>query len=259
MTRRNNKRRLVLYCLAASLGVALLIGCGLINKAPVIQSIEAERDWVDVSSSINIECLASDPDGDEISYQWSATGGTISGVGPSITWTAPGSPGIHTVAVVVGDGRGGEIAASIDLEVRINSPPVIERLSADAISVRTGDSITIECFASDPDGDGLSYLWSGDEGSISDEGSVVVWAAPDYPGSTTVMVTVSDGRGGEATAELQVDVRANEPPAIEELIPERTSVKPGESVAIECFASDPESDELSYYWSGSGGVSEIYT
>jgi len=220
----------------------------------VVQSVESQRDWVDVFNSIAIDCLAYDPDGDELNYQWSSNGGAISGEGSSITWTAPDNTGSYTTTVVVSDGRGGEATASLAVDVRLNRPPVIGRLSAESTLVRAGASITIECLAFDPDGDELDYRWSEGSGAISGEGSSVVWTAANKPGGSNVIVTVSDGRGGEVSAALSIRVQANEPPVIEGLSAGLSSVRAGASITIECLASDPEGDELSYQWSASGGI-----
>ena len=72
--------------------------------------------------------------------------------------------------------------------------------------MRQGKVSTIECVASDPDGDELSYLWSATQGSISGQGSTVTWTAPNTCGDYTVAVTVEDGRGGKVSEELEIRV-----------------------------------------------------
>lgn len=57
------------------------------------------------------------PDGDEVSFAWAATDGTVIGEGARAKWTAPGRPGDFAVIVTVTDGRGGEAVASVYLEV----------------------------------------------------------------------------------------------------------------------------------------------
>ncbi len=253
---RVKRQRIALCWLTLSLVAVLSVGCGLINKPPVIHGITAERDWVDTSNSVTIEAIASDPDGDELSYQWSANAGTISGAGSIVTWTAPDNPGDYTVALAVGDGRGGEATASLTLDVRLNNLPVIEDLIAGSLSLRAGDSVTIECLASDPDGDELSYHWSANASTISGAGSIVTWTAPGAlaPVGGTVSVTVSDGRGGEITSEIYITIQPNELPVIEDLRAAVHSVRSGEEIAIECIASDPDGDELSYRWISNGGT-----
>jgi PKD repeat protein len=64
----------------------------------------------------------------------------------------------------------------------------------------------IQCTASDPDEGKLSYAWSANGGNISGEGSAATWVAPNAFGTYTITVTVSDGRGGEATETIEIVV-----------------------------------------------------
>ena len=65
---------------------------------------------------------------------------------------------------------------------------------------------TIVCVASDPDGDELSYIWSVNGGSISGEGSVATWVAPNAYGTYTITVTVTDAKGGQAIKTIDIVV-----------------------------------------------------
>ncbi|MBM2841049.1 MAG: hypothetical protein HW412_1577, partial [Bacteroidetes bacterium] len=56
--------------------------------------------------------------GDTLSYNWSATGGLITGNGPTATWAAPSVAGNHFVFCRVEDGRGGSSIDSVGIEVR---------------------------------------------------------------------------------------------------------------------------------------------
>jgi hypothetical protein len=64
----------------------------------------------------NIECVASNTSG-ELVYEWSCTGGDISGEGPIIIWTAPNLAGTDTVTVKVFDTLGNWVRRSVSLEV----------------------------------------------------------------------------------------------------------------------------------------------
>jgi len=180
-------------------------GCTTPNQTPVIFSLTASAGRVSPSGSCQVKCVASDPDGDKLNYTWSASG-EISGQGPTITWTAPVAPGEYTIMVKVTDGRGGEAAAELTIGVAVNHSPVIDSLTAERQKVRKAMTSTIECTASDPDGDELSYTWSTSEGSISGEGSVVTWVAPNTFGTYTITVTVTDGRGSQATQSIEIVV-----------------------------------------------------
>jgi len=74
------------------------------NYAPIITSLVADSDTLQANESMTITCFASDPDGDALSHDWSSPdGGTISGSGSTITWTAPGTAGSYPVNCTVSD------------------------------------------------------------------------------------------------------------------------------------------------------------
>jgi len=93
------------------------------NQPPVITSLTRDgklpdeenriRQWV----TVTIQCTAQDPDGDNLSYLWRATGGKITGEGNTVGWTSPGVNGDYTVTVMVIDGRGGRAEASMTFKV----------------------------------------------------------------------------------------------------------------------------------------------
>jgi len=184
----------------------LIGGCAPANQPPVISSFTADEEQVSPSGNCLVRCIVSDPDGDELSYIWSADGGNISGEGAEVTWVAPEEVGAYTITVKVTDGRGGEATAQLTIDVVVNHPPVIESLTAEPSPVRQGKTSTIECVASDLDEDELSYLWSADRGNIPGQDSTVTWTAPNACGTYIITVTVADGRGGEVSEELEVEV-----------------------------------------------------
>ena len=87
-----------------------------VNHPPVIDSLTTEQ-RVGKATTSTIVCIASDPDGDELRYIWSASGGNISGEGPVATWVAPNAYGTYTVTVFVTDGRGGQAIKTIYMVV----------------------------------------------------------------------------------------------------------------------------------------------
>jgi hypothetical protein len=183
------------------------------NQLPVIESITAEKE-VTTSAETEIVAKASDADGDALTYQWSADGGTITGEGSTIIWTAPATSGNYTIEVTVSDGKGGKVSEStaIDTIDKPNYPPVISGLTIDGAppmnenTARQWVTKTIHCNAEDPDGDQLSYLWRATGGKITGEGSTVGWTSPGVNGEYTLTVVVSDGRDGKAEESITFKV-----------------------------------------------------
>jgi hypothetical protein len=168
--------------------------------------LRASEGWVIPSGNCTVTCEASDPDKDNLSYKWSATGGNITGEGHIITWTAPEGVGNYNITVVVTDEMGGVSTTSLSMEVAVNHPPVIESVKTQYPQLKPTHSTTIECVASDPDGDELSYTWSASAGRISAVGCTATWGAPDCYGTYNIAVVVKDGRGGEASQTVQFKV-----------------------------------------------------
>jgi parallel beta-helix repeat protein len=75
------------------------------NQAPVITSITPDPPEVGTGRSSTITIIASDPDGDTLSYSYIPTDGEISGSGSVVTWTAPPIAGTYRVDVTVSDGE----------------------------------------------------------------------------------------------------------------------------------------------------------
>jgi len=136
-----------------------------------------------------------------------------------------------------------------------NHQPVITSLEAEADWATTSGSYQVTCNASDSDGDKLSYNWSTSTGNISGTGASVNWTAPPFEGSynATVMVTVTDGHGGEVMESVTIRVRPDNPLTINSLIANAAWTSPSGSLQVTCNVSDPEGDNLSYEWTATGG------
>lgn len=177
-----------------------------INQPPVISSLTPAQSQVYPLSIIEIQCVASDPDGDAISYAWSTTGGKFTGTGPTVSWIAPEHYGTYEVTVTVQDDRGNSTIKSITLSVVANRDPQILSLVAAPDTVLPDEQSTITCLASDPDGDALSYSWRATDGNIIGVGATVTWIAPDREGEFTITVIVDDGKGGQNAGDVSVSV-----------------------------------------------------
>jgi len=259
-----SKRRLLIILGIVAVVVVLVIvfDMMLANHRPVITHLETlER--VVPNGKCEIMCIASDRDGDPLNYYWSASGGSISGTGAAVNWTAPDSAGSYNVTVTVTDGRGGEAVQQRTIEVRANRAPTISSLAADADWTLPSGTLQMTCTASDPDGDELTYEWTASAGDISGTGEAVNWTAPQEVGIHNVTVVVKDGHGSSAASLLRISVATEQPPTIEALLVTadhcylRTNVSPywvgqGKQYHIGCVVSNTSS-ELSYEWSRTGG------
>jgi len=88
----------------------------------------------------------------------------------------------------------------------INHPPAISYLTANSDTIEAGHNTIIICYATDQDGDTLTYTWLTTEGTISGSGSMVAWTAPATAGTYTITCSVSDGKGGEDSKSISIQV-----------------------------------------------------
>jgi len=261
-----NKKKLliIIVIVAVVVVVAILLDTMLANHRPVITSLEAEPEIVFASETCQIVCTASDSDGDELSYNWSASGGERNGEGATVTWTAPNSKGSYDVTVVVTDSHGSSVTKSATVTVRTNSSPNIASLATDADWSHPLGILQVNCNATDPDGDELSYEWSASGGNITGTGAAVNWTAPQEIGVYNITVVVSDSYGGSDTRTVPISVAPDEPPIIEQLSITAKHcylkkysggyyVGKEQMYNIECIVAETGM-ELSYEWSCTGGV-----
>ncbi len=146
---------------------------------------------------------SSDPDGDALTFAWDfGDGSTSSQANPQHTYANAGS---FTARLTISDGRGG--SASATATVTVTPPPnrvPVAAASAPA-SANTGQLIVLSSVgSSDPDGDTLQFAWDfGDGASAATPNAEHAYTAP---GQYTATLTVSDGRGGTASATAVVTV-----------------------------------------------------
>ena len=259
-----NKRRLLLVIGIVAVVVVLVVVLDtmLANHRPAIAGLEAPEKVVP-NGKCEIVCIASDRDGDALSYNWSTSGGSISGTGVAVNWTAPEEVGSYNVTVTVTDSRSGEAMDYVTIEVRANTPPTISSLVADADWTLPSGVLQVTCTASDPDGDDLTYEWTTTAGNISGAGEAVNWTAPQEVGAHNVTVVVKDGHGSSAARLLRISVATEEPPTIEALLVTAEhcylktyswgyKVGKEQEYHIECIVSD-NSSVVSYNWSCDDG------
>ena len=88
-----------------------------------------------------------------------------------------------------------------------NIDPQIISIKLSEEDIFTDKIYIVEADVTDADGDNLSYSWSVNGGSISDNTSnPMQWTTPRDPGDYMVILVVNDGKGGQDTKDKSVPV-----------------------------------------------------
>ena len=88
------------------------------NRPPVI-SCAPEHSPINAGERVAIISTASDPDGDPLTYSYSASAGQISGTGPTAQFDSTGlGAGSYNITCTADDGQGGRTSASTKVEVQ---------------------------------------------------------------------------------------------------------------------------------------------
>lgn len=173
------------------------------NEPPAIADLMADADWTLPLGNLQVTCDAEDPDEDDLSYEWTVDGGDILGTGAVVNWSAPQESGVYRITVTVKDGHGSLDTRMLSVIVALEQPTIIEDLvvTADHCYLKTyswgykvgrEQEYYIECLVANTSTE-MSYQWACEDGTISGEGPVITWVAPnEYIETTTVTVTVTD-------------------------------------------------------------------
>jgi len=185
------------------------IGVTPVNDAPAAngQSVSTNED-----TALPITLSGSDVEGDPLTFSVvnGPAHGTLSGSGAQRTYTpAPNYHGPDSFTFKVNDGSADSNTATVQITVNpVNDPPLAVpdsattgRNTAVTIAVRTNDS--------DPDADPLTVtaVTQPLNGSVAITGGTVRYTPKkNFWGTDTFQYTISDGKGGTASAAVTVTV-----------------------------------------------------
>lgn len=172
--------------------------------------MEGSNDLVQASA------MATDAYGHPLSYNWTATGGKITGNGPYARWESSGvGAGTYSLVAHVDDGAGktSSCSASVVVQPKPALTPAMS-CSVDRSAVLAGERPQISANVSDPTGTALSYKWQSNGGQIVGTGSSVQLDTSGLaPGSYAVTGRVENGAGGAADCSVGITVQSPPPAA----------------------------------------------
>jgi hypothetical protein len=232
-----------------------------VNKAPVANA--GPDQTVDENTLVTLNGAAStDPDGDPLTYQWTAPSGiTLNSTTASVTtFTAPevSVNTNYTFTLVVNDGKVNSTADQVVVTVlQVNKAPVAN--AGPDQNVYENTVVTLNGTASyDSDGEALTYQWTAPSGIVlsSTSASVTTFMAPDVVANTsyTFTLTVNDGKVNSTADQVVITIQnAKRNPVAyagpDQIADENTQVTLNGSASY-----DPEGDPLTYLWTEPSGI-----
>ncbi|GAA4373516.1 Ig-like domain-containing protein [Paeniglutamicibacter cryotolerans] len=184
------------------------------NAAPAPEAVTG-RVFAGGRTLLQVPLDGIDPDGDSvslISLGAAPTKGSARIRGGAIEYTASrGASGTDVFTYVVEDRPGARATGTVMVGIAPlstkNNPPVAVN---DSITVRPSRPVSVDVLANDTDPDGdpvalLDDLNSGNGVQAAVKNGRIVITAPPEKGSVSTRYSVSDGRGGKASATLSVE------------------------------------------------------
>ncbi|PZR16619.1 MAG: histidine kinase [Archangium gephyra] len=244
----------------------LVANDGITDSAPVSVSVTVSH--VDVAPTVNagadltvpgrtsvtLTATGADADGDAITYSWAQSSGTpVVLTGATFT-----SPDIKTaedlVFVVTATANGKTATDSVTVRVLADQAPMVN--AGFDVTVPGRAATSLGAFASDPEGDALTYAWAQTSGPMvalmGASSATPTFISPNVPMVTqlTFEVTVT-ANGLTVMDSVTVNVLADEAPSVNAgfdfAVAGRTATSLG------AFASDPEGDAITWSWSQTSG------
>ncbi|VAW29664.1 hypothetical protein MNBD_BACTEROID07-1143 [hydrothermal vent metagenome] len=193
-------------------------GQKVLNYPPRIIALTAKDSVVAATKTVTFYCTAKDRETTQLKYDWNVDGKSYESA-DSLVWKAPADTGTVKVICKVTDAGGLTNADTLTIRVvkRINYPPVIEKIKADDRMLAPASSTSVTCFASDPNGDKITYAWKASEGQIDGAGKTITYVAPAKVADVYLACTVADGESA-VTDSILILVRNPEQGQIGKLV-----------------------------------------
>ena len=225
------------------------------NDAPTITAADQSTSE-DNAIVVDISGWGSDSDGDSLTYSVTscASNITCSISGTDLTLTPDGNHNgaTHSITIEVDDGNSSTASDSFNLEVSAqNDAPVLTTISEQNTNEDTNLVMDLSSYASDTEGDSLTYSVTSCASNISCSvsGSDLTLTPDSNHNGTThnITVQIDDGNSGTDSTSFNLVVNAQNDAPSWSAIPDQT-ITDGESatVSLGTYASDTDGDSLSY-------------
>jgi OmpA family len=171
---------------------------------------EGSEDYVTANVS------ATDANGFPLTYQWTATGGSIDGSGPYVRWNSSGvAAGSYTLTSRVdnGAGKSASCSANVTLLPKPAPPPPTMTCTTDRSTVLAGERAEITANVNDASGTAIRFTWQANGGRVIGSGSIVQFDTSGLdPGIYTVTGRAENELHSACDCTAAVTVQAPPPP-----------------------------------------------
>ena len=203
---------------------------------------------------------SSDPDGETISYSWTAPAGitlqNAETASPSFTAPSVSADTDYAITLTVSDGSDSATDTVTITVQNVNGLPTADAGSDQTVS--EGSTVTLDgSGSSDPDGETISYSWTAPAGITlqNAETASPSFTAPSVSADTdyAITLTVSDG-SDSATDTVTITVQnVNGLPTAD--AGSDQTVSEGSTVTLDgSGSSDPDGETISYSWTAPAGI-----
>ena len=225
------------------------------NNAPTITANDQSTNEDTALTGVDASGWASDADSDILSFSVSSCPANITcsiasdGTNLSLTPAANFNGGTNSVEITVSDGNGGSASDTFNLNVIAqNDAPQWSTISTQTVNYGTPVDINLSSFASDQEGDTLSYSATacGTGLSCDISGSTLTLTASSNAGNTVgVTIQADDGNSGQTSTSFNVDItNTNTAPVLGSIGSQAAPVSTNLSITLS--ASDGEGNALTY-------------
>jgi len=221
------------------------------NAPPVITNPDTVS--AKVGTTTTWTALATDANNDPVTFTFTGQQTWITVSGATLTMNPSATSKNDTVKMLASDGKGGLDTLNLKIAVinpLINYPPVIT--NPDTVSAKIGSTTTWTALATDPNGDAVTFTFTGQQSWITVSGTTLTINPTSTSKNDTVRVLASDGKGGLDTLNLKITVfnppATNVPPVITN--PDTVSAKIGSTTRWTAFATDANGDNVTFTFTG---------
>ena len=237
------------------------------NDQDPITSAGADQNITLPANSITLNGSGSDPDGGNVSFQWTQTSGpntaSLSGDTTTDLTASNLAEGSYIFRLTVTDDENDtafdEVTVTVAAAPNNDQDPIVNAGADQNITLPT-NSITLNGSGSDPDGGNVSFQWTQTSGpntaSLSGDTTTDLTASNLAEGSYIFRLTVTDDENDTAFDEVTVTVAAAANSDQDPIVGAGTDQNitlPANSITLNGSGSDPDGGNVSFLWTQTSG------